>query len=221
VRATLIISPLQIQQQWVEETKRHAPSLKIYVYTGVLGPRGGRGGQVHGAGNEEARAAMEVADVVFTTYSALTEDLAFSKSRSYEEFSPLLQLQWWRICLDEAQMVHDSNSAAAQMASELWRVNGWCVTGTPLTKSIEDLHGLLVFLDHDPFAEKSTLVRLLLRPYQVGQPEDVVAVCLCLLLSACYLPFICFLSAFHLYLDRLLSVFCVPFVYLFPFFVCL
>ena len=54
--------------------------------------------------------------------------------------------------LDEAQMVHNTSSAAAVMASELWRVNGWCVTGTPISNSIHDLQGLLVFLDHDPYA---------------------------------------------------------------------
>jgi hypothetical protein len=101
-------------------------------------------------------------------------------------------------------------AAAAQMASELWRVNGWCVTGTvhtqtqtcsdtlhptlfpshtytldqPLTKSIEDLHGLLVFLDHDPFADKNSLIRLMLRPYRLGLPEDVVAVRTCFLKPA-------------------------------------
>jgi E3 ubiquitin-protein ligase SHPRH len=141
VKATLIISPLQIQQQWVEETRRHAPGLTVFVYNGY---------RVHGCGNdvrrEQVRAAMEAADVVFTTYQSLTDDLAFSKSRRYnppsplttnhsplttrhsplttpraanparrcpthtpvpsflrrfEDFSPLLQLQFWRICLDE------------------------------------------------------------------------------------------------------------------------
>jgi hypothetical protein len=70
-------------------------------------------------------------------------------------------------------MVHNTASAAAIMASELWRVNGWCVTGTPVSNSLHglllhgrasydpDLHGLLVFLDHDPFADHTSFNRLL------------------------------------------------------------
>ena len=30
----------------------------------------------------------------------------------------------------------------------------------------DDIHGLLCFLDHDPFADKQTLDKVLLRPYK-------------------------------------------------------
>jgi len=55
------------------------------------------------------------------------------------------------------------------MASELWRVNGWCVTGTPLSNGVQDLHGLLVFLDHDPFADQTILNKAVVKPFFDGE----------------------------------------------------
>ena len=177
VGATLIISPLQIQSQWVDETKVHAPQLAVYVYPGVKRVLSGGKPSCYADRIAAAKAEIARADIVFTTYSILSEDLLYSEQRQQlglTMFSPLLQVQWWRICLDEAQMVHDTQSKGSIMASELWRVNGWCVTGTPISNSINDLHGLLVFLDHDPFASKSALDRVLLRPYLRRDPAAIV-----------------------------------------------
>jgi hypothetical protein len=44
--------------------------------------------------------------------------------------SLLTRLGFWRVVLDEAQMVANSNSAAAAAASSLWRRHAWVVTGT-------------------------------------------------------------------------------------------
>ena len=43
--------------------------------------------------------------------------------------TPLVRYGFWRIMLDEAQIVCTSNSAAAVMASQLWRRHAWVVTG--------------------------------------------------------------------------------------------
>ena len=51
--------------------------------------------------------------------------------------SPLAMLGFWRIVLDEAQVVSNTNSAAALMASALWRRHAWVVTGTPADQDVE------------------------------------------------------------------------------------
>ena len=60
--------------------------------------------------------------------------------------TPLTRLRWWRVCLDEAQMVESSNAGATAMAAQLQAVHRWAVTGTPLSQDARDLQGLLKFL---------------------------------------------------------------------------
>ena len=41
--------------------------------------------------------------------------------------TPLTRLHWWRVCLDEAQMVESSTAKAAEMALKLQTVHRWWV----------------------------------------------------------------------------------------------
>lgn len=161
-RATLIITPNAILQQWQSEIARHAPQLKVYHYQGI--PKGKKGGY-----SEEAliRELATECDVVFTTYNVIGQEVYYAEDppdrnmRNERRFerkrSPLIQLQWWRICLDEAQMVDTGVTAAARVACRLPRVHSWAVSGTPLRKNVEDLHGLLIFLRFSPFNESAKL----------------------------------------------------------------
>ena len=161
-KATLIITPPTILQQWMSELKRHAPSLKVHHYTGIQS--GERSKQ------EDAKVIEELAndyDVVFATYSTLGHEVHFAedppdrnmrKARKFaRKRSPLVQIQWWRICLDEAQMVESGVTAAARVACRLPRVHSWAVSGTPLRKNVQDLHGLLIFLRYKPLSDSAML----------------------------------------------------------------
>jgi E3 ubiquitin-protein ligase SHPRH len=103
-------------------------------------------------------------DVVLTTYKVLSAEVHFAQpppSRNMRHAqvyipprTPLVDIQWWRVCLDEAQMVESVISKAASVAREIPRVNAWCVTGTPVRKDVDDLYGLLMFLRYEPFCNK-------------------------------------------------------------------
>ncbi|KAL3188011.1 hypothetical protein MRX96_004247 [Rhipicephalus microplus] len=135
-------------------------------------------------------------DIVLTTYEVLKKELHYTnlphvnsaESRSFRnprKFlptpSPLTALLWWRVCLDEAQMVEGTATKAAQMALKLSAVNRWCVTGTPIQKSMHDLYGLLLFLGEEPYNVKLWWNECLLMPYCHGDSEPLVAV-----LSRCF-----------------------------------
>jgi hypothetical protein len=79
---------------------------------------------------------------------------------------------WWRICLDEAQMIEASAAAAARMALRLKTVHRWCVSGTPIWKgNLDDLYGLLLFLQVSPFDRRSWWRHAIEFLHEKGDPD--------------------------------------------------
>ncbi|XP_051502358.1 E3 ubiquitin-protein ligase SHPRH isoform X3 [Myxocyprinus asiaticus] len=179
--ATLIISPSSICHQWVDEINRHihTSSLRVLVYQGV---------KRHGFIQPHILAEQ---DVVITTYDVLRTELNYvdiphSNSKDGRRFrnqkrymaipSPLVAVEWWRVCLDEAQMVECTTAKAAEMALRLTSVNRWCVSGTPVQRGLEDLYGLVLFLGVDPYWVKYWWDQLLYRPYRHGNTGPLYSV---------------------------------------------
>lgn len=162
--ATLIVTPESLRQQWLSEISRHAPRLRCTFYQGCK--------REGGEGDHVARRLAEC-DVVITTYAVLTAELHFttepsSRPRRHDQKydrpkSPLIQVGWWRLCLDEAQMVESSMSQASKLARVIPRENAWAITGTPVKDDVEDLYGLLLFLGYQPLAFAPHLWRIILK----------------------------------------------------------
>ena len=158
-RATLIITPNTILDQWKSELIKHAPALKVFQYTGIS--------LQNKISEEQVIQDLTSCDVVLATYQTLAKEIHFAEDppdramrheRKFErKRSPLVQIQWWRICLDEAQMVESGVTAAAKVARRLPRVHSWAVSGTPLRKNVQDLHGLLIFLRYAPLCDDPRL----------------------------------------------------------------
>jgi SNF2 family DNA or RNA helicase len=171
--ATLIVTPSQISRQWIDEIEKHVnKKLKILYYTGC---------------NQKYIQPKDLAslDICITTYDVLSAELAhvfaienmhhLRKAKRFMNIpSPLINVEWWRICLDEAQMVHSTNSKCAEMASRLPAINRWCVTGTPIGRSLTDLHGLFTFIREDPYTEKKWFNEILYYPYMRNDKMPLV-----------------------------------------------
>ncbi len=67
-------------------------------------------------------------------------------------------------------MVESSTAKAAEMASKLAARHRWCITGTPLSRGLEDLYGLFYFLKAAPLSERFWWNRVCQRPYEAGSP---------------------------------------------------
>ena len=70
-------------------------------------------------------------------------------------------------------MVETSTAKAAEMAGKLAARHRWCITGTPLSRGLEDLFGLLYFLRAAPLHDKFWWARVCQRPYEAGSKAGV------------------------------------------------
>ena len=158
--ATLIVTPSSIIQQWKSEIQTLAPHLRVTTYEGL---------KVEAAGSDNGQllAHFSRQDVILTTYNVLAREVHHSghlpdrdlrHSKKFERrLSPLIQLNWWRVVLDEAQMMESGVSNAATVAQLIPRQNAWAVSGTPLRKDATDLLGLLIFLRCWPYCQSPIL----------------------------------------------------------------
>ncbi|EST10050.1 Zinc finger, C3HC4 RING-type [Kalmanozyma brasiliensis GHG001] len=193
-RATLVVCPAALVEQWMDEIRKHFRSrLTLDVDTSmsddatILNQQAGVVRYKHSdfawnvsSSRSEVRALakerLTQPDIVVATY----EELAFQLSESHrvpvsddQVRTPLLEVHFWRILLDEAQIVAGASGKATNMVHELWRSNCWMVTGTPVTKGIRDIQGIFAFMDHDPFAAPRFFNEILQEPFTRGCVEGI------------------------------------------------
>ncbi|PWN54252.1 hypothetical protein IE53DRAFT_376660 [Violaceomyces palustris] len=182
--STLIVCPAALVEQWLDECRKHFRSSRHHVMSqaeeqpGILRfkestipwDRDSSRNEIR----QRAKELLTEPDIIITTYEELGHQLALShKSVKRGVKTPLLEVHFWRVMLDEAQIVASAASQAAEMVSELWRTNCWLITGTPITKGVKDISGLFHILDHDPFASPPHFRKMLLEPFEGGYQEGI------------------------------------------------
>jgi len=120
------------------------------------------------------RVPMDEMDLCLMSYEQLRDELG--KVQRGRETSGLHAFGFWRVVLDEAQLISNTNSVAAIMASSLWRRHAWVCTGTPISQKFSEIQGLLEFLSYQPYMEGSTWRELLENPLNAGLAQSRRAV---------------------------------------------
>ena len=147
--STLIVCPLSVMPVWVSQLEEHtvAGSLKVYFY--------------HGPDRTRKSSVLGSYDIVLTTYNILASEGSDGKS-------PLQDVNWLRVVLDEAHLIKNPNARMTRAAVSLQAERRWAVTGTPIQNGVKDLLSLMMFLKLQPLDEKSFWNRTIQRPLLSG-----------------------------------------------------
>ncbi|KAL7416498.1 SNF2 family N-terminal domain-containing protein [Mrakia frigida] len=166
-KSNLIVAPLALLSQWRDEIETKSvdvdnprqPALSVLIY--------------HGAQKPKTKKEIRGYDVVITTYGTLVSEFPKPKKKKKKAprvnsdgevesddavqprqiYGPLAQIEWFRIILDEAQNIRNKATRTSQCIAELEADYRWCLTGTPVTNTLDDLYGLFRFLRTPKFED--------------------------------------------------------------------
>ncbi|MFN0011405.1 MAG: DEAD/DEAH box helicase [Phycisphaerales bacterium] len=122
---TLLVVPTSVVGNWVRETARFAPALRVHVHHGVERPRG-----------TALIEAASAADLVVTTYALVHRDLA-----------ELERVEWGRLALDEAQNIKNPGTKQSQAVRAINTPRRVALTGTPIENRLSELWSIVDFLN--------------------------------------------------------------------------
>ncbi|RMJ07062.1 hypothetical protein CDV36_013333 [Fusarium kuroshium] len=167
--STLIVLPSrQVLDVWNNEIiRRFRPqTLKTTIF--------------HGNRRVKEGQLLLESDVVLTTYHTLENDSGKSKV--------LHSVKWARVVLDEAHQIRNQSTKFFKVAAALESETRWCLTGTPIQNSLDDLRSLLKFLRFEPFCHPRVFEEYIVKPLrQNPEPGSSTARNLRVLLKACCL----------------------------------
>lgn len=158
-RATLLVSPLSTITNWEDQIKAHIAKkrLSYLIY--------------HGSNRTDDAAKLANYDLIITTYSVVSAD--YDRRSRKRKSSPLEQVNWFRIVLDEAHMIRDQATRQSRAVCALTANRRWAVTGTPVQNRLEDLGALIKFLRIKPFDDQKNFAQFITAPFKNADTETI------------------------------------------------
>ncbi|KAJ7103027.1 RAD5-like protein [Mycena belliarum] len=164
--ATLIVAPTSLLSQWEGELQRCSTPGSVTVLLW------------HGQNRRDLEDVLEDDDdgdstikVIITSYGVLASEHAKSEKSSSK--SPVFEIEWLRVVLDEAHMCKSRTSKTAKAVYALNARRRWAVTGTPIVNKLEDLYSLLKFLDFRPWSDYSFFRSFITLPFLARDPKAI------------------------------------------------
>ncbi|KAF4456644.1 helicase-like transcription factor [Fusarium albosuccineum] len=150
----VIVSAALLIDNWMNEIRKHLQEgLKVIKY--------------HGSGRKKELADLEESDIVVTTYHTLSAEHQVNKGKT----SPLHQIGWYRVVLDEAHIIRRPSTTFYKACHDLRANSRWCLTGTPIQNKLADIGTLFSFIRAEPFDRPSIFRRWIEGAFEQSEDE--------------------------------------------------
>jgi SNF2 family DNA or RNA helicase len=125
VKPTLLVVPMSVVGNWIHETQRFCPDLRVLVHHGAERLVG-----------ETFLSRAAQSDLVITTYTLAHRDREL-----------IQQAEWGRIVLDEAQYIKNPVAKQSQAVRNIRSEKRVALTGTPVENRLSELWSIMDFLN--------------------------------------------------------------------------
>ena len=144
-KATLIVVPMSILQQWKSEAENSAVegSLNILVYYG----------SDKAIDLKRQCTGKTGYDLVITSYGVVRAEWtsAVLNSGDFSDHKGLFGVDFFRLILDEGHTIKNRLSKTMRACCALQASRRWVLTGTPIVNRLEDLYSLVRFIGVEPW----------------------------------------------------------------------
>ncbi|KAJ3821535.1 SNF2 family N-terminal domain-containing protein [Lentinula raphanica] len=163
-KTTLIVAPTALLDQWRMEIEvKTNAGLKVLIYHGPSKPKKSKellsydvvittfqtmALEWPDVEQEERKKKARAKKDDFIVHDSGDEDL---KPKKKKEAGLLYQVDFYRVVLDEAQVVRNKKTRASRAITDLKCKYRWCLTGTPIINSLSDTYPYIRFLRLRPW----------------------------------------------------------------------
>ncbi|KIO02504.1 hypothetical protein M404DRAFT_649793 [Pisolithus tinctorius Marx 270] len=192
--STLVICPVALVSQWAAEIKKMTVGLRVVEHHGphrTSDPLKLQQAHVvitsysivsseyasyapeakdESKKSKSKKASKSKAESDSDSSEGLTRKLK-AKAKAGKIKDALFGVKWYRIVLDEAHNIKNRNTKAALACCALESKYRWCLTGTPMQNSVEELYSLIKFLRIRPLNDWQTFNERIAKPVKGGYPN--------------------------------------------------
>jgi len=144
---SLIVMPLSLIHNWIEEIRRFAPKLKVFQHTGI---------------NRPAHSGIfRNYDLILTTYGTVRNDIEMLKNFFFSY-----------VILDESQIIKNASSKIFSAIKNLQSDHRLVLSGTPVENSLTDLWSQFSFINPGMLGSLNFFRNEFVIPIEKKQDED-------------------------------------------------